>query len=247
MQRILEIFANLALRRLRAPVRMSIRAVAALQPDEIAELHTLANSLMAEDLAQFTRHVAANDVVHVFRDRDGAVLGFQFWRRGVTDGIQFVMGGKLRMHPSIRRRALHLFSGLLYYFERRLAMPFTPMVRLSIAAIFGFVSITEALAHYEFYPASERHKDYAKINAAFERMAGYSNFTIRPDHTFFVNIYPTPETLSAYPDEYFERPAARAYQSANPEFRRSGCYVGFWFRFDASNLGSLWRAIRRRN
>lgn len=246
MQGLLQALANLALRRLGAPVTLQMRSVTELSAVEIAELHALANRLMTEDLAQFTIHVTANDVVHVFRGADGTVLGFQFWRHSVADGMQFIMGGKLRMHPSIRRRALHLYSGLLYYLERRLRKPFTPIVRLSIAALFGFVSITEALAHYELYPARDAEPDHARINAAFARMADFSHFIIRPDHTFFVNIYPSPETLNAYPEAYFERPAARAYRAVNPEFRTSGCYVGFWFRFDAANLQSLWQAIQRR-
>lgn len=243
----LQIVGNLLLRWLRSPVRMQIRAVSSLQQNEVAELHALANSLMQEDLEQFAKHVAANDSVHIFRGADGRVLGFQFWRHAVADGIQFIMGGKLRMHPSVRRRALHLYSGLLYYAERRLAMPLTPVVRLSIAAIFGFVSITEALAHYEFFPAPKANRDSPKIDAAFARMASYSGFLIRPDQTFFVNIYPTAQTLESYPAAYFERPAAQAYRAINPEFRTNGCYVGFWFRFELRNLRSLWQAIKRRN
>lgn len=247
---LLQALGNLGLRLLRAPVTMECLPVEALDAGRIAELHALANALMQEDLAQFTRHVGANEAVHVFRGRsDGQVLGFQFWRRGedAEAGIEFIMGGKLRMHPSIRRRALHLYSGLLYALGRRLRRPLVPIQRLSIAGLYGFVSISEALANYQLYPLPEGVRDREAIHRAFARMAEFSRFEIRADGRFFVNIYPTAETLAAYPPPYYERPAARVYLGANPEFRSNGCYLGFCFRFDRANLASIIATIRRKN
>jgi hypothetical protein len=249
LQTLIQLLGNLWLRLLAAPVRIDIVPVARLDAAAIAELHALANGLMREDLAQFTRHVGANDVVHVFRERrTGAVLGFQFWRHRLdpNERLQYIMGGKLRMHPSIRRRGLHLCSGLLYAVERRLRRPDAPIVRLSIAALFGFVSISEALAHYLPYPAPASDPQHAAINAAFAEMAEFSRFVIRDDGLFFVNIYPTAETLARYPVAYFERDAAREYQRLNPGFRDNGCYIGFWFRFDRRNALSLLRAVWKR-
>ncbi len=216
----------------------------------LRELHALANRLMAEDLEHFRVHAHANDLVHVFRRTDtGEVVGFQFWRTapiGLPRG-RIILGGKLRILPEFRSRGLHLLSGLLFYVQDKLRHPGRRYYRLSIASLFGFVSITEALAHYELFDPKRRGREAEALREAFLALAHESHFDVDEERGLFrVNIFMTPETLGRYPPRYFEKPAARVYASVNPEFRTNGCYVGFWFRFTPANLLSLTRSIVRK-
>src|SRR5262249_61748474 len=114
-------------------------------------LHALANRLLAEDFEHFCVHARTNDVVHIYERADtGAPVGFQFWRTADMElpGCRAVFGGKLRVEPAFRRRGLHLRSGLRFYLETQLRYPRTRFYRLSLASMFGFVSITSALAGY---------------------------------------------------------------------------------------------------
>ena len=123
-------------------------------PALLAELHAFAARLMAEDAAHFRVHAETNDVVHVFERADtGAVVGFQFWRTApiALPGGRALIGGKLRVDPAYRRRALHLRSGLRFYLACQLRHPRTRFYRLSLASMFGFVSIASALADYRLF------------------------------------------------------------------------------------------------
>jgi len=216
----------------------------------LAELHALATRLMAEDLEHFRVHAHANDLVHVFRRVDtGEVVGFQFWRTAPL-GLprsRVILGGKLRILPEFRNRGLHLLSGLVFFLENKLRHPRSRFYRLSIAGPFGFVSITEALAHYALFDPRKREGEEGAIREAFIALARESHFELDEERgLFFVDIFMTPETLNRYSPAYFERPAARVYASVNPEFRTNGCYVGFWFRFTPANLLALTRTLRRK-
>ena len=98
--------------------RIRLRAVRrdAFTPELIARLYALANAIMAEDEAHFRVHAESTDVVHVFEGADGSVVGFQFWRTTPMElpGCRAVFGGKLRVDPAFRNRALHLRSGLRF-------------------------------------------------------------------------------------------------------------------------------------
>lgn len=212
-------------------------------------LHALSNRLMAEDLDHFRIHAGTNDVVHVFERSDGTLLGFQFWRTAPMDlpGCRAILGGKLRVLPEARGGALHLRSGLRFYLENQLRHPLTRYYRLSLASLFGFVSITSALADYRMFDPGAPGAEGAAVRAAFERLAAESHYTLDPATGLFrVNIVPSAETLAGYPASYFERPEARAYLRANPGFRDNGCYAAFWFRFTPANLLALIRAIARK-
>src|SRR5262249_11842676 len=106
----------------------------AFTPALLDSLYALANRLMAADAAHFRVPAEANDVVHVYERSDtGEPVGFQFWRTTAMDlpGCRAIIGGKLRVDPAFRRRALHLRSGLRFYLECQLRHPRTRFYRLS--------------------------------------------------------------------------------------------------------------------
>lgn len=215
----------------------------------LSRLHALSNRLMAEDLDHFRTHAHTNEVVHVFERGGGELVGFQFWRTIPMElaGCRAILGGKLRVLPEARGGALHLRSGLRFYLENQLRHPLTRYYRLSLASMFGFVSITSALAHYRMFDPGAPGAEARAVRAAFGRLAAESHYTLDPATGLFdVNIVPSAETLAAYPASYFARPEAQAYVRANPGFRDNGCYAAFWFRFTPANLASLARAIARK-
>lgn len=216
----------------------------------IDELYAVACRLMAEDRAHFRVHAETNDLVHVFRRVDtGEAVGFQFW---CTVPMQLprcraIVGGKLRMLPAFRGRGLHLVSGLLFSLQTRARNPLTRYYRLSIASLFGFVSITGALRHYHVLDPHDHGREGKALTAAFADLAAESHFRLDPDTGLvFVDIFMTPETLAGYAPSYFDKDAARRYAAINPGYRTNGCYVAFWFRFTPANLLSLASAIRRK-
>jgi hypothetical protein len=243
---------NLLLRlsALRPLVQMQTIVRRDLTEAHVGDLHAMANRLMAEDLAHFRVHAEANDLVHVFRRTDsGEIVGFQFWRTAPIDlpGSHIILGGKLRIRPEFRNRGLHLLSGLAFFLQNKLRAPRTRYYRLSIASLFGFVSITEALARYDDFDPRASGPEADALRAAFVALAEESHFRLDEETgLFFVNIFMTPETLDRYPPRYFEKAAARAYTSINPGFRDNGAYIGFWFRFTPDNLLAMMRAIRRK-
>lgn len=223
----------------------------AFTPELLGSLHALADRLLSEDPAHFRVHAETNDVVHVYERVDtGAPVGFQFWRTTAMDlrGCRAVIGGKLRIEPAFRRRALHLRSGVRFYLENQLRYPRTRFYRLSLASLFGFVSITSALAHYRLFDPAASDAEGRALRGAFEALAAQSHY--RLDETtglFAVGIRIPDETLAQYSAAYFERPEARAYIRANPGWRDNGYNVGFWFRFTPANLGKiLWTIARKR-
>jgi hypothetical protein len=222
----------------------------AFTPALIDSLHGLANRLMAEDAAHFRVHAETNDVVHVYERVDtGEPVGFQFWRTAAMDrpGCRALIGGKLRVDPAFRRRGLHLRSGLRVYLESQARHPRTRFYRLSLASMFGFVSITSALAAYRLFDAAARDPEGRAVRGAFERMAAESHYRLDEATSLFsVGIRPTAQTLVQYSAAYFARPEAQVYARANPGWRDNGCYVAFWFRFTPANLWTLTRAILRK-
>lgn len=244
--------ANLLLRA--AAMRPRVRMQAVRREDYTEEvlvgLHALANRLMAEPYAHFRVHAHANDVVHVLRRVDtDEVVGFQFWRTAPLDWprSRVILGGKLRIVPEFRRHGLHLLSGLVFYIKCQSERPGTRFVRMSIASLFGFVAITEALADYRLFDPRERDGLAGAVRAAFVTLGEESHFNLdERTGRFHVGIVPTAETLARYPAAYFDRAAARAYAAANPDFRTNGDNLGLWFRFTPRNLLAIARAVRRR-
>lgn len=234
----------------RPRVRMLAIDRAAYTEAALRALHAMATRLMAEEYEHFRVHAYANDVVHVFRRVDtDEVVGFQFWRTAEIDlpRARIILGGKLRMLPEFRNHALHLLSGLVFYVQNQLRRPWTRFYRLSIASIFGFVSITEALADYRLFDPRDQGDEADAIRTAFARLAAESHFVLDERRGwFYVGIVPTPDTLERYAPRYFEKPAARIYAAANPEFRTNGHNLGFWFRFTPANLAALVRTVRRK-
>jgi hypothetical protein len=235
---------------IRPLVRMQRIRREELSEEVLRELHAVANRLMAEELEHFRVHAQANELVHVFRRKDtGAIVGFQFWQTASLKlpRSRVILGGKLRILPEFRRHGLHLLSGLDFFLGNALRHPFTRHYRLSIASVFGFVSITEALAHYHPFDPKASDAEGVAVREVFRERAEESHFRMDPETgLFFVDIYMTPETLSRYPKSFFERPAARRYAAINPDFRTNGSYVGFWWRFTPANLLSVTRAVARK-
>ena len=249
--RVSQVVVDLLLRAstVRPRVRMETLDREAYTEAALRALHAMATRLMAEEYEHFRVHAYANDVAHVFRRVDtGEVVGFQFWRTAELQRprARIILGGKLRVLPEFRNHALHLLSGLVFYAQNQLRRPRTRFYRLSIASIFGFVSITEALADYRLFDPHERGAEADAIRAAFVRLAAESHFVPNERGWFHVGIVPTPATLGRYSPRYFEKPAARIYALANPEFRTNGYNLGFWFRFTPANLGALVRTIGRK-
>ena len=219
-------------------------------PALLGSLHGLSNRLLREDADHFRLHAEANDLVHIYERVDtGAPVGFQFWRTAAMDlpRSRVIIGGKLRIDPAFRGRALHLRSGLRFYLESQLRRPRTRFYRLSLASLFGFVSITSALAEYHLFDHHARDAEGLAVRGAFERLAGESHYRLDPATGLFpVGIGMTEETLAPFSAPYFERPEARVYAGVNPGWRHNGCYVGFWFRFTWANLAKLARTIARK-
>jgi hypothetical protein len=213
-------------------------------------LHGLANRLLSEDPEHFRVHAETNDVVHIYERADtGEPVGFQFWRTAPMDlrGCRAVFGGKLRVDPAFRNRALHLRSGLRFYFENQLRHPGTRYYRLSLASLFGFVSITSALADYTLFDASAADAEGRAIRAAFERVVAQSHYRLDEATSLIaVGIQVNDDTVAQYPPAYYERPEARAYMRVNPGWRDNGLNVGFWFRFTPANLAKIVRTIARK-
>jgi len=228
-----------------------IRAIPrrAFTEELIAGLHELSDRILPEDPAHFRVHAHTNEVVHVF-EHGGVMVGYQFWRTAplTLPGSRVILGGKLRVLPQHRRQALHLRSGLRFFLGCKLRHPFTRYYRVAIASLFGFVSITAALAEYRIFDPRPRPGDAegVALRAAFARFAAESNFRIDPQSgLIFVDIGIAPETLAEYPQSYLDRPEARVYAQINPGWRHNRCDVGFWFRFTPRNMVSLVRRIRR--
>jgi hypothetical protein len=221
----------------------------AFTPELLRSLHTLANRLLSEDADHFRVHAETNDVVHVYERTDtGEPVGFQFWRTAPMElpGCRAVFGGKLRVDPAFRGRALHLRSGIRFYLENQLCHPGTRFYRLSLASLYGFVSITSALAHYTLFDARAPGAEARAIRSAFEAVAAQSHYHLDPATSLFaVGITVTDETAAQYSAAYYERPEARAYIRVNPGWR-DGTNVGFWFRFTPANLAKMVRTIARK-
>jgi hypothetical protein len=219
-------------------------------PELLDSLHAFASRMMSEDAAHFRVHVETNDVVHIYERVDtGEPVGFQFWRTSAMElpGCRALIGGKLRVDPAFRRRALHLRSGLRFYLECQLRHPRTRFYRLSLASMFGFVSITSALRSYRLFDPRATGAEGRALRRAFEAIAEQSHYRIDPSTGLFdVGIRPSAATLAQYPDGYFQRPQAVMYARINPGWRDNGYFVGFWFRFTPANLASLVRAVARK-
>jgi hypothetical protein len=215
----------------------------------VARLHEFSNRLLPEDPAHFRLHAYTNEVVHIFEHGE-VMAGYQFWRTAPLDlpGARVILGGKLRVLPEHRGRALHLRSGLRFFLACKLRHPLTRYYRLAIASLFGFVSITAALAAYRIFDPRPPPGDAEgeALRTAFASFAAESNFRIDPESGLvFVDIGIAPETLAQYQESYLNLPEARVYTRVNPGWRDNRCDVAFWFRFTPRNLASLLRRIRR--
>ena len=206
---------------------------ATLQP-----LYVLSNALMAEPYEHFAHHARTNDELYVFR-RGDELVGFQLWRAFGDAAQRYVLGGKLRIDPSARRHGLHLSAGLDVLAAQRRAFPAARITRLSIASLFGFVSIARRLAHFAFVDATAPTEHVEVI----ERCAADSHYVFdRASGRVEVGIRMTAAQLEAYPAAYFESELGRAYIVRNPDYRDNGCYLAFAFEVDDANLAALARA-----
>jgi hypothetical protein len=233
----------------RPRVRLETVRCSTLSDERIRELYELANQLAAEDLEHFTIHARVNELVHVFRRADtDDVVGFQFWRTMPMNlpRSRLAPAGKLRIAPEFRNRGLHLLSMVLFFLRNKVGHPRTRYYCTEMASVLGFISVTEALRKHTVFDPSARDPEGRAIREAFEAQTKENHFELRDDGLFFVDIFLTADTLGRYPDSFWERPAAQAYASVNPDFRTNGCYAGFWFRFTPGNVASLSRRIARK-
>jgi len=218
-------------------------------PELLRSLHALADRMISEDVEHFRIHAETSEVVHVYERADtGAAVGFQFWRTAAMDlrDCRVLIGGKLRIEPEFRRRALHLRSLGRFYLENQLRHPGTRFYCLVVASLFGFVSITSALADYRVFDPSASDAEGRAIRRAFEALVAQNHHRLDGvTGLFAVGIKITEQTLAQYSPAYFDRPAARAYVRVNPGWQ-DGYNVGFWFRFTPANLARLASTIVRK-
>jgi len=219
-------------------------------PELLRSLHARADRMLSEDIEHFRLHAETNEVVHVYERTDtGALVGFQFWRTAALDlrDCRVLIAGKLRIEPEFRGRALHLRSAVRSYLENQLRHPGTRFYFLAVASLFGFVSITSALADYRVFDPSSSDAEGRAIRRAFEAHAAQNRHRLdEATGLFAVGIKMTEQTLAQFPSAYFDRPEARAYLRVNPGWRDNGCNVGFWFRFTPANLAKLASTIVRK-
>jgi hypothetical protein len=166
-----DVTPGIQLGRIGARYRPAVFAIDRIPRDVIDDatlrpLHAWSTRLMAEGYDHFARHALTNDELHVFR-RDGDLVGFQLWRAFTVARTRYVLGGKLRVDPSARSNGLHHASNLAVLRAQRAAHADLPLVRLSIASLFGFVSLARAMPRYQFVDAATE----PVIAAVFERVA----------------------------------------------------------------------------
>jgi hypothetical protein len=241
-------FLNLSLLR-RTGIRLETVQRDAFTEPFLTELYDLACKLTDESRAGYDAHVAAMSLVHVFRDtKTGASVGFQFWHDApmARPRRRMIQGGKLRVLPEFRRRGLHLLSGLLFFLQCKARHPTTRFYRVSIASLFGFVSISEALAWFRFFDPGDGGDEGRLLRDGFASFASGSQFRIEPSGLVHTGVGLSETTLAQFGPAYFERPSVRAYIERNPEFRSNRYFVAFWFRYDARNLISVLRTVRRK-
>ena len=116
-----------------------------------------------------------------------------------------------------------------------------------VASLFGFVSITSALADYRIFDPRASDAEGRAIRRAFEALAAQNHHRLdEVTGLFAVGIKITEHALAQYSSEYFDRPDAREYIRVNPGWRDNGYNVGFWFRFTPANLARLASTIVRK-
>jgi hypothetical protein len=198
-------------------------------------LHAWSTRLMAEGYDHFARHALTNDELHVFR-RGDEIVGFQFWRAFTMERTRYVLGGKLRVDPAARRNGLHHASNLAILRAQRAAHPAMPLVRLSIASLFGFVSLARAMPLYRFVDAATE----PALAAVFERVAADNDYAFDPATGLVdVGIAIPPDQLATFSRSYFEMPEARVYVGRNADFAHNRCFVAVAFDADEGNLTHL--------
>ena len=233
-----------------ADVRLEVIPRSHFTPALFDALYALATSMSAEERANFENHAWTNDSVHLFRvTASGALAGFQFWccRAAQPGSRPVILGGKLRVLPEHRRRALHLRSALTYYSHVLRTQPGERFERISLASLFGFVAIARALHDYRFLAEDVLPHDERWLCDVVQGLAADSGYRYeRASGVVHVNIRPTAAQLASYPPDFFETALARAYRARNPEFRSNGCYLAFGFPLSLQNLQSIDAAIARK-
>lgn len=219
-------------------------------PELLRSLYALAITMSAEDYENFARHAYTNDSVHLFqRASTDALVGFQFWWNGAAavPNQHLIIGGKLRILPDHRRRALHLRSALATYADVLRAYPERAVHRMSFASLFGFVSIARAVHDHHVIATDTLAPDAQWLCDVATERALDSGYRYEPaTGLVHVNIRPTTEQLAGYPPSFFETPLARAYRARNPDYRDNGCYLAFGFALSTANLEAIDNAIRQK-
>jgi hypothetical protein len=211
--------------------------VAALDDRVLVPLHAFASQLMAESYDHFARHARTNDELHVYR-RDNDIVGFQLWRTLGDATRRFVLGGKLRVDPAARRNALHHASNLAILLAERAAHPHADITRLSIASLFGFVSLARVMPHYRFVDAASS----PVLAEIFQRLSADNGYVFDPKTGLVdVGITIPSEQIARIDTGYVALPEARAYLARNADFARNRCFAAVAFEVDEDNISSLQR------
>jgi hypothetical protein len=214
---------------------------AAFDDGVLAPLHAFAARLMAESYEHFAVHARTNDELHVYRRASGELVGFQLWRcfGDPQTGARYVLGGKLRVDPAARRNGLHHASNLAILLAEREAHPGVTITRLSIASLFGFVSLVRAMPRYRFVDATSA-PDLATV---FARVARENGYTFDPETGLVdVGIVIPSDQLARYGADYFARTDVRTYVARNADFARNRRFVAVAFDVDEDNLSTLARS-----
>jgi hypothetical protein len=210
---------------------------AALDDRVLVPLHAFASRLMAESYDHFARHARTNDELHVYRLRD-EIVGFQLWRTLGDAAHRFVLGGKLRIDLAARRNALHHASNLAMLLAERAGHPDAAITRLSIASLFGFVSLARVMPHYRFVDDAAA----PALAAVFGRVSADSGYVFAPKTGLVdVGITIPSDQLVCIDAGYLALPQARAYLARNADFARNRCFAAVAFEVDEVNVSSLIR------
>jgi hypothetical protein len=199
-----------------------------------------------------------------------AVVGFQFWRCRpslLDPSYHVIRGGKLRLHPSCRRRGLHLLSNVLFAAQRKVAHPTTPLLRISIASVLGFAALSAGLRSVWFVrgdasvspsclpterePCTLTGRDaheYGVLNAELVDFCRTNNFDL-DTRTGFIDVkirMSDAEVQRVTSEPLRSHPGVRLYTERHPQCATSPQYMAAGWRVDAASATYMARAALQR-
>lgn len=192
------------------------------------------DSGIREHYDHFSRHCITNDFVHLFRDPQENLLGFQFWKspppEHAASSVRIILGGKLRLLPDARRRGLHLYSNLcaFKYFASVNTTGCT-FHRVGLVNIFGFNSLVVPGLEYDTFPFSATSSDARDvILPAITELSDAGAFTI-DERTGVVDVGQTFSDAAIAPpgSPFWDRPAVRKFLELNPRWQDRDIFLSW--------------------